>query len=272
MRLILQASVFAVGVSCIIGCAGNPYAKFYRPSAPPDAFAKGDLERATAPPQVFSSSPQNKDEDLLAMVENGFLMVGWSSFNWKQADVSDAIEEARAIGASLVVLYSQYSNTISGTVPLVLPKPPERTTSTSSGTIIGTGGSASYMGTSESTTTGGYNVIPIPYNQMRYDQLAVFYAKSLKKVRFGAYARDLTPDERARLGRNRGAVLIAVLKGSPAFRADFLRGDVIIKMGDDEIDDYKAWMASLDKYTGSDITVKFIRGTETMLKEIKLNK
>jgi membrane-associated protease RseP (regulator of RpoE activity) len=154
---------------------------------------------------------------------------------------------------------------VSGTTPLLIPNPSETYTTYHSGTVAG----SSYSGTSTTIVPGGYTALGIPYSVNRYDFFAAYWVK-LKPLAFGAHVGDMPEDLRQKLQRNRGAYVAFVVKGSPAFNADILRGDVITRIGDDEIIDSKSVIHLINKYAGQEVPLEFIRNGETRKISIKL--
>ena len=66
--------------------------------------------------------------------------------------------------------------------------------------------------------------------KQRYDQVAVFFVKSTKKLKFGVAVTELTPEQRTSLGRNTGAIVEVVMENSPAFNANVLPGDILVEV------------------------------------------
>lgn len=62
---------------------------------------------------------------------------------------------------------------------------------------------------------------------MRYNQSALFLAKSSKKLRFGLFTEDPTPDQRKQYERNSGAVVRTAVEGSPVYIANIVPGDLV---------------------------------------------
>lgn len=254
-----------VGLLGIGGCVtGNGYEKFYTPVGP----ARMAVPVAQQP-QLFRGGA-NTDEDLATAMENGFRIVGYSSFNGPAEDVAHAREFGRRIGAELVLVYGKYTNTREGSIPLILPSAPTTSTTTTSGSIYGAGGSGTYTGTATTTASGGYTTQHIPYRVDRFDQSAAYFVKA-KKAILGIYYRDLNADERARLQRNRGVVVTVVRKGTPAFRADILRGDCLLEVGGQPVDDSQGCDRLLQAHAGQKVTIKYVRGIETREMEIQLD-
>jgi len=214
------------------GCA-SPFSKFYQDQT-------GDVEITTSPNVVLSKEEPklvrgtNQEEDALNMREAGYLVVGYSSFNAGNVDIQDAIDQAKDVHASVVIVYSEYTHTQS------------RVISMRSGSV--------------------------PYHVRRGDYVATYWIKLKKSaIIFGINLQDLTTELRQELGSNKGVLIRAVLKGSPAFQADVLRGDVLRRIGDIEIYDLETYHAALEKYKGQAVSVEIYRNGKKIEKKIKLN-
>jgi len=262
-----QRTPLALLVALLIGATGcvSGFKQFYVDQLGPN---RSRAEVHAGEPEVYSG--RDPDQDFVAMVESGYILTGYSSFNGPSASLAQARAQARAVRAAIVLLYSKYTNTVSGVTPLVLNNPDKTVTTQSHGTVYGSGGSASYTGTSTTTVPGGYSVYNIPYSIARYDQMATFWVRGKPPV-LGVYVRDLTPEERAQLQRNRGVVVIAVIKKSPAFRADVLHNDVLLRIGSDDLEDVSGFMAIVPRYASKEVDLILLRSGETRTVRVRLN-
>ena len=156
------------------------------------------------------------------MRSKGYAVVGESGFNAEYEDPANAIKQAKAVGATVVLVNVEYTNTESSTTPLLLPD--NRTT-------YFAGGSA---------TTYGTMVVPISSNTRRYDQYGVFFVEWKERARFGIQGKDLTPKLRRKLERNTGMLIEVVVEDTPAFNANVIAGDVLIALDGKTIRDYEA--------------------------------
>jgi hypothetical protein len=116
----------AVIVLTLSGCV-NPYTQFYTDRLGGRAV--------TSIPWIVPSSEEPKvyttvdhDRDTRAMLENGYLLIGFSSFNAGNASQAQAIEHARNVGAAVVLLQSKYTNTVSGSIPWTVQNPSQTVT------------------------------------------------------------------------------------------------------------------------------------------------
>jgi len=205
----------------VVGCATSGYQQYYKAFLAQDP---SDLEflADSASPKIYLSDDLARD--IRIMQSKGFVGVGSSSFNGQIGSEKQIEDQARRVKATMVLVNSKYTGTLTQTVPLFLP---DVSTTYSHGSVYGTGGYGTYSGTS---TTYGSTVVPMTTQQQRYDQTAVFLVKSKRKMKFGVFLHDLTPELQASLERNTGALVTAVREDSPAFLANILPGDILIEI------------------------------------------
>jgi hypothetical protein len=257
--------IVSMSTGLLMGCA-NPFAQFYF-----DRTAGNDITKSpavilpTGEPQVYRGV--DPEQDGLKMLEDNFNIVGYSHFNAGNVNENGAIEQAKKVHASVICLYSKYTGSISGAMPMTLP---DTTTSTSSlyGNIQGPGGFASYSG-NLNTTTYGTKTTYIPYTVHRSDYFATYWIK-MKPLRFGVHIRDLPPEVKQRIGSNKGVLIYAVTKGSAAFQADILKGDVLRAIGKVEIIDMDSMQKALAEYDDKEVDIVVIRGDKEIHKAVKL--
>jgi PDZ domain len=263
----LRNVILAISVAVLTGCA-TPYAQFYQDRTDEvDVTSRPDRYVVTGEePKLYAGRAET--EDALRMIEDGYEMIGYSSFNAANVDSKQALQQAKNVHACVVLVYSQYTNTVSGSMPLTLPDTQTSTTNLS-GTVYGAGGTASYTGTATSTTYGTKTTY-IPYNVDRYDHFATFWVKTTRPI-FGVSVAELSTETRQRVGTNKGIEVKAVIKGSPAFHADILRGDVIIRIGEIEVYDLDSFTNAVKRYAGGKTVVRVLRTTDTKTIPVTLN-
>lgn len=272
-----------VGIVVLLsGCATleNPYSKFYQDRTGGVDLAKSDMViLPKGDPQIYTGN--NVDADAQKMYEDGYNLIGFSSFNAGEVDKGKLIAQARKVKAEVVIFYSQYTNTLSGVMPLTLPDNHTVTTtytgnSNISGNIYGSGGGwANYSGSGSSfgtanTTIYGSKTTYIPYSQNRYDYMASYWIK-MKKPIFGVLAVDLTSEQRSKIGTNKGAFVNVVVKGSPAFLADIFKGDIITKINEEDVKDAADLELKVNSNFGKTIAVALVREGNVVTKDIQLS-
>jgi hypothetical protein len=246
----------------ISGCK-SPYSQFYQDYT----GGKNILED----PRVIISTDEpklkrgsNLDKDLINMIEEGYSIIGMSSFNAANINQNEAVEQAKKVHADTVIVYSGYSHTVSGVMPLTVPN---TQTSYNSGSIYGSGGGfANYSGT---TTTYGTSTTYMPYNIARYNYLATYWVK-MKPPRLGIQFKDLTDELRQKVGSNKGIYIVAIVKNSPAFDSDLLSGDIIRRANGIEVIDEKHFFNWLNEAKPSLIEFEIFRNGENIIKKVQL--
>ncbi len=250
----------------LYGCAA-PFSKFYH-----DQTKGADISNnqrfiiSNNEPEMFQGG--NQKQDAQAMFENGYLMIGYSSFNAGNVNTQGAIIQAKKVHASRVLIYSKYTNTVSGLLPLTLPN--NQTSNTSfSGSVYGSGNYVNYTGNAV-TTTYGTRTTYIPYNVNRSDFLATYWVK-LKPLIFGAAVKDLTNELRREIQSNKGILISAVVKGSPAFQADIFKGDILKKIENVEFYDAASFNKKIKQFAGKKVKLIIYRNGKEIEKNILLN-
>lgn len=67
----------------------------------------------------------------------------------------------------------------------------------------------------------------------------------------------------------KGVLIDAVIEDRPAYKANIYQGDIIIKIGNDQIDDIYSYMDALSKCkAGEKKTITILRGTQTLIKNV----
>ncbi len=202
MRELLMVIAMIVGV---VGCAGNPFVNFYYSNELPSAYF---IEDGSSPKIIRGT---NYEEDVLYMKRKGYMELGNSSFNGRTVDHSLALAQAKRIGAPIVYVYSKYTNTESGMAPIIIPN---------NQTIVSGGGVA---------TVYGSQTMYVPYSNSRHDVLATYW-KKIRMPALGIRTRELSSKMKQRIGSNKGMFISAVIDGSPAYNADILEGDILVKI------------------------------------------
>lgn len=255
---ILVSALFTLALT---GCAA-PYSEFYRDST-------GGVGVVNNPRFV----PYNGDpvvqrggvplEDLVRMRENGFDKIGESSFNAGKVNENGAVVQAKKVNAAVVLLYSRYTNTVSGAMPMVTP-----TTSTSNTYVNGNSYGRPFSGVAQ-TTTYGTQTTYVPYSVDRSDHLAVYYSKT-KPPRLGIYVDEIKGEMRREIGTNKGVMISAVVKDSPAFYSDIFKGDILTAINQSPIYSAQQFMDIARAQTGEKISMELLREGKIITKNVAL--
>jgi hypothetical protein len=222
--MINRLTVMLLSLGLLSSCQ-SAFTQFYEDYSGP---AKDVIAPPSAKPRIVSGS-ESPDELIARMYTDGYVLIGASSFNGVQEDRAGAIEQALKVGAEIVALNVSYSSTDRGSVPITTQ---QAVTTTSSGTASAYGSAGAAYGRYFGTTT---TMVPtttyVPYAVDRFDQVALYFAP-LKPACLGIFDRGLSNEERQLIGSNKGARVFAVRRGSPAYLADIIPGDIILNSED----------------------------------------
>ena len=257
--------VVAVFASC---ATMNPFANYYHDNTGGiDIASSKKVILPIGEPKIVQGIDPKTDYNL--MLENAYSLIGYSSFDGPAIENSGAIEVAKQVHASVIIIYSKYKETLNGSIPLVLPDSHNSNTLIN-GSISGSTGSALFSGTAVTTTTGT-RTVEIPYSTQTFNYFISYWIK-VKPGILGAFLKDLTPEIRAKIQSNKGALVVDVINGSPAFEADILPGDVMKKIGDIEILNDFTYQQALLKYAGQTVDVILFRNGMEISKSVVMNK
>jgi S1-C subfamily serine protease len=258
MRQLVVAAV------CLaLGACASDYSRFYSPA--PAATLAQIAPFSGEPTVVASTGNVRSDVDL--MFTRGFGPIGISDFNGPVRGVAGAVAQGKTVGAQYVVVSREYANTVQGAIPMTTLVPQ---TTYSNGTVnaFGSGGYATgtYNGTS---TTYSQETSYIPFSVARYDQKAVYFGP-LVRAGVGVRTVEISPEDAQRLGTQKGVIVSAVRRGSPAFDADILPGDVLVQVGSQTVFDPEGANTALHGAYGSDPVVTILRNGQTIQKTLHL--
>jgi len=211
-----------LSAAALAGCASG-FQSFYRPTAPPQVVQQ--MRLAPAPDQpLLQRGSFPVDQAISAAARQGYLVIGYSSFNGAHGSDSSALAEGKRVGADLVLVFDpRYTGTRSGAMPLVTPTS-QTTYYNGTATAYGSGGSVTAYG-SGTATTYGTRTTYIPFHVDRYDYLAVYLFK--EHFHTGFLLRSLTDAQHQAIGSNAGGYVNGVVDGSPAYLANVLAGDIV---------------------------------------------
>lgn len=206
----------------ICGCTTSGYQQFY--SQYSDPYSDPNIEGLPQDqePQLYGTNDFRRDIRLLQAKK--YVVVGESSFNGAYEDTKNALAQAKRVGASIVLVKSEYTDTQTSTSALFVPN---TQTTYHSGNLYSSSYSANYSGTSVSH---GTSVVPYTTHQRRYDQNAVYLARLTKKIKFGVVMENLTREQKVEIERNTGAFVDIVIEDTPAFFSNLLPGDIVLEI------------------------------------------
>ena len=235
MKLSANLSALLVLLPLIGGCVSG-YTKFYHDHA----INVNSNEYVLSNDEPKITKGNDADTDSLSMLSDGYVMIGYSSFNGKLESTDNAIVKAKEIGATHIIVYSKYTGTVSSFTPLFTPG--------AFGTI-----NTSYM----------------PMSVNRLDQGATYWVKK-KKWNFGAGIGDVPDDMKQKYGSNKGAYLGYIVKNSPAYNADIGPRDIVTHINGEQIISANHMLEILNRNNGKEIQITLWRDNGTYEKKLTL--
>lgn len=261
----------------LAGCATNPFAQFYQDNTKQWPITMQQrLLPPSSEPQIVSSA--NIQEDARRLEERGFVPIGFAGFRGGLAGQQQLRQQAKKVGADVVLYSSQFSHTEAGVIPWLSYQPGQTYITHSYGTATanayGSGGyaygSGTYSGYSTTTTSGTYSTQYIPYQRQVFDQSAVFWRR-MKQGIFGARFTPLPEELRTKLQRNTGVLVDLVIEDGAAFKANVMRGDVITQMAGKPVTTVEELIDQLQSYAGQKVSFTIIRDGQTREIQVQLN-
>ncbi|HLD08880.1 MAG TPA: PDZ domain-containing protein [Methylophilaceae bacterium] len=196
----------------------NPYAKSYVNKGRPTIALQPDPDG----PKIYRG--QNQVNDYKLMLENGFDMVGYSSFKGRGIAPEKATEQAKDIKADLVLLYAEKKGSTPASVQIDQAR---------------------------KNAGDGANKAQ---DQTLYEYFASYWVK-LAPPLIGVHVEANTQDD-----KRFGLRVMAVVRESPAARAAIQEDDVLTRIGDVALDKPEALTQAAQRYAGQTVDVLYKRG------------
>jgi hypothetical protein len=268
-------------------CATNPYQEFYTDTTNGrNILAASYIVPPLKQPQLFRGVSQ--DEDTQKMLEDGYFLIGYSQFNTSEVRNSYALAFAKYLHAAKVIVYSRYTNTVTEMVPTIIPETKTIETMNNGGGGIQRSGfdagrrnnrspgdwnkSSHDMGAPSivTTTITEFDTVFVPTAVNQYDYSATYWIQGKPPI-LGIRPRNLSADERQKIGTNKGILILAVITGSPAFNADIFKGDIVTKVDDQEVTDLKNFFHTIvPSLQGKTATFTILRNGNTLTKQVQI--
>lgn len=261
-------SLLGLCLIALTGCAYNlPVDKFYTDmtaKVPPQVLAER-FEPSSPNPEIFSSTDPMKDSRSLS--KKGYMGIGYTDFSTAyQVSKEDLLKQAKKVGADVVLYTSRFSHQESGAVPVSSVTMPQTSTTTYQGSST----YGNFSGSSTTQTPPSVSTSWIPYQSAIYNYSATYWRK-LRPPILGVMVGDVPEDIRSKLQRNSGACIDLVMDNSPAFKANLLEKDVIVKINDLDITTPQTFYDNVAQFQGQKVSITFARDGKYYKTDIQLN-
>ena len=223
--------------------AENPYEKNYR------VQNSNNLKSLSPAPDTKMYVSNHKDEDNISMLESGYDMMGTSGFDATDTPADLALQFGKTIKADTVLVYSKYGSAKTPASKLQLIK--------------------------EAAKRGGeIDAKDLEEPATEYQYYASYWAK-LPMPLLGVHLIKLKPmadpDSDVKPVDEKGLNIIAVIKESPAAKAGIVKGDVLLKLGDVDLNKPDDLFAAVKRYEGQAVPVELMRDQSNMKVTVALN-
>ncbi|HEY0267635.1 MAG TPA: PDZ domain-containing protein [Methyloradius sp.] len=239
--------------AAVVAGTGNPYADSFVSRERPTVALRPDPDG----PKIYAGESQ--DDDYQRMLERGFDMIGYSSFDG--IDVSpDALKEhAKNIKADAVLVYTQRADPKQLTVNMqqIRDKIAAK--------------KAKEAATNPDSKASDADKAPVqaetkPEPKPQYTYFASYWVR-LQPPLIGVHVNGPTKDADVQ-----GLTIVAVVDGSPAFKAGLQADDVLTQIGDIVLDKPAALTRSAHLYAGQTANVNYVRNGKPAKTTITLNR
>jgi membrane-associated protease RseP (regulator of RpoE activity) len=239
MKRSIRTAILPLALAVSTPAVAGPYEDFFQASGE----SAEDGIRSKSPPQVFASN--DLDTDIRRFLEDGYFIIGASSWVGTPEDPKKTAKFAKKIKASVALVRYRYIDTVSGGTQVVMMP------------IIG-----GYGG-----MIGGAQ----PVSFARYEQTAYFFIKSKpENIGLGLWFQNLTPMQVNVLGSGKGISVTAVVRGSPAFDAGVIAGDIILTFAGQDISTRERWDKTRADSAGQTVPVEIIRDGQPQTLQITM--
>jgi hypothetical protein len=199
----------------------------------PSKPSNGKKMQTNEPPKILAGKDQIADYQ--RMQELGFELLGYSSFKAGHVPPEDVLPQAQKLKAHTVLVYTEKM----GGTPASVKIQNIRDAKKNGQTIVEQGQTYSYF--------------------------ASFWAK-LMQPRFGAHLKVPEAGE-----TDPGLTVMVVMEGSPAEQAGLQKDDVLLSIGDVEVNTIEALSAAVKQYAGKNVKVVYSRNRQWSEVNVMLN-
>jgi len=294
MKKIRQTITLLTLTFLMTSCGANYFQESFIADKSLKAYNKDLIKKGEEPKVYYLTDPER---ETVGIIENGFVSLGYSLFEQQEFnDKKQAIRFAKKIGASLVLIHSEYSRTEKlyddvGTAYSISSAPPVSNTNPLNTQEV----ALSYDFSSKKLTKdidintavqswdvpkenrnyyaipNGNGAIVIPNNVTVNTYFASFWGKTNYPPALGVKIKDIGKEIKNKLNIKDGVSVWAVDKNSPASKANIYRGDILLSINNEPIKDALSMGTLIRNNVGKTIRLEVYRDKKSIFKDIKLN-
>ncbi len=219
----------------------NPYVTHYQ------AQNQGNLHSLQANPEPQLLSGVRRDDDNIRMLEDGYDLMGFSSFEAGEVPPELALEHGRSLQADSILVYVKKAGNTSPASKMEMIKEAVKK-------------GQSLTEKDMAASPGKYRYYASFWAKLPPPLLGIHVIKLVQKQSGGESERLPTP----------GVRVIAVIHGSSAEKAGLQRGDQLLSINQEKVEDAATLSTLVRKYRGKAVKLEMERQSEPLSLEAQL--
>lgn len=203
----------------------STFSNFYDPYVDAKSLSNVITLKEGEEPKIINS--YDISNDYFDILSDNYTCIGNTNFNGPDENLTNDIKiQCKKNGATIVLYNRDYTDTRSG--------------------VYSYGGNVS------------------SYNVKRYNYVIYYFVKRIDMPKFGLLLTDMNAEERKNLQRNTGVIVTVVYKNTPAFYANIVRDDIVIRINEHVINNTNDFYRIYDLFNiGDGVDIDFIRNGKT---------
>jgi len=217
--------------------------------------SNNNLHSLQKKPDTKIYAGMSKEKDNIRMLEDGYDLMGISSFQGPFVEPNQALKHAQAIEADAVLVYDRKINEMTRSARLRQIHDEIKKSKGEKNTVI------------------EVSEADLKDKNSKFEFYATYWAKLPLPI-LGLHVIKLSTknSDTKEIQQEKGLKVIAVIKDSPAFKVGIQKGDVVLALNDDNTDSPEEFSKSVFKQQGNKVKIKYTRDDEEKEVVTELNR
>ncbi len=217
--------------------------------------SNNNLHSLQKKPDTKIYAGMSKEKDNIRMLEDGYDLMGISSFQGPFVEPNQALKHAQAIEADAVLVYDRKINEMTRSARLRQIHDELKKSKGEKNTVI------------------EVSEADLKDKNSKFEFYATYWAKLPLPI-LGLHVIKLSTknSDTKEIQQEKGLKVIAVIKDSPAFKVGIQKGDVVLALNDDNTDSPEEFSKSVFKQQGNKVKIKYARDDEEKEVVTELNR
>lgn len=217
--------------------------------------SNNNLHSLQKKPDTKIYAGMSKEKDNIRMLEDGYDLMGISSFQGPFVEPNQALKHAQAIEADAVLVYDRKINEMTRSARLRQIHDELKKSKGEKNTVI------------------EVSEADLKDKNSKFEFYATYWAKLPLPI-LGLHVIKLSTknSDTKEIQQEKGLKVIAVIKDSPAFKVGIQKGDVVLALNDDNTDSPEEFSKSVFKQQGNKVKIKYTRDDEEKEVVTELNR